>query len=158
MKKEAIVQELKSTKEFFDRSTRPLTDEHSAFSPQEGTFTAAQQIAHVAQTVEWFFEGAFRPEGFSTDWESMTREILAVQKVSDARAWLDRAFSSALAMTEAHSQDDWNAKLPPNPILGEVQRFVIIGSLMDHTAHHRGALTVYSRLCGLVPPMPYMEM
>ncbi len=158
MKKEAMIQELNSTKEFFDRSTRPLTDEHSAFAPKEGTFTAAQQIAHVAQTVEWFFEGAFRPEGFSTDWEKMAQEILAVQKVSDARAWLDRAFSAALAMTEAHSQEDWNAKLPPGPILGDLPRFVIIGSIMDHTAHHRGALTVYSRLCGLVPPMPYMEM
>ena len=25
-----------------------------------------------------------------------------------------------------------------------------------HTAHHRGALTVYSRMLGKVPPMPYM--
>jgi uncharacterized damage-inducible protein DinB len=26
---------------------------------------------------------------------------------------------------------------------------------VEHTAHHRGALTVYSRLLGKVPPMPY---
>jgi hypothetical protein len=28
----------------------------------------------------------------------------------------------------------------------------------DHTAHHRGALTVYSRLLGKVPKMPYADM
>jgi uncharacterized damage-inducible protein DinB len=34
----------------------------------------------------------------------------------------------------------------------------IFGAITDHTAHHRGALTVYARLNGIVPPMPYMEM
>jgi hypothetical protein len=27
--------------------------------------------------------------------------------------------------------------------------------MVEHTAHHRGALTAYSRLLGKVPPMPY---
>jgi uncharacterized damage-inducible protein DinB len=27
--------------------------------------------------------------------------------------------------------------------------------MVEHTAHHRGALTVYSRKLGKVPPMPY---
>jgi uncharacterized damage-inducible protein DinB len=27
--------------------------------------------------------------------------------------------------------------------------------MVEHTAHHRGALTVYSRLLGKVPLMPY---
>ena len=33
----------------------------------------------------------------------------------------------------------------------------IISTITDHTAHHRGALTVYARVSGLVPPMPYMD-
>ena len=28
--------------------------------------------------------------------------------------------------------------------------------LVDHTAHHRGALAVYARLVGKTPSMPYM--
>jgi len=28
--------------------------------------------------------------------------------------------------------------------------------MVEHTAHHRGALTVYSRVLGKVPAMPYM--
>jgi uncharacterized damage-inducible protein DinB len=42
--------------------------------------------------------------------------------------------------------------------MGGVPRFAITNALTDHTAHHRGALTVYARLLGLVPPMPYMDM
>jgi uncharacterized damage-inducible protein DinB len=33
----------------------------------------------------------------------------------------------------------------------------IFGAITDHTAHHRGALTVYARLAGAVPPMPYAD-
>jgi len=35
-------------------------------------------------------------------------------------------------------------------------RMAMIGAITDHTAHHRGALTVYARLNQVVPPMPYM--
>ena len=34
---------------------------------------------------------------------------------------------------------------------------VVVSAITDHTAHHRGALTVYARVSGLVPPMPYMD-
>jgi len=37
-------------------------------------------------------------------------------------------------------------------------RLVVIGAISDHTAHHRGALTVYARLLGKEPKMPYMDM
>ncbi len=33
--------------------------------------TVAQQVAHTAHTLNWFVEGAFRPEGF--DWISKPR-------------------------------------------------------------------------------------
>ena len=36
-------------------------------------------------------------------------------------------------------------------------RSMIVPSIVEHTSHHRGALTVYSRTLGLVPVMPYME-
>ena len=56
--------ELKSAHEYFNRSTRNLTEDHSTFVPAEGMMSAAQQVAHVAHTIDWFLEGAFRPEGF----------------------------------------------------------------------------------------------
>ncbi len=152
-----LAQDLENIKEYFDRSTRSLTEEDSGFAPAEGTFTAAQQVAHVAQTVEWFFDGAFNPDGFPMDWEGMDREVRAVTSLAEARRWLERAFAAGRAAIAAHEASEWEAPLPPGPIMGGVPRFAILGAIRDHTAHHRGALTVYARLRGKVPPMPYVE-
>ena len=72
------VAELNSAHEFFNRSTRNLSDAHSSVVPAEGMMTAAQQVAHTAQTVEWFMEGAFRPEGFDLDFEKHAAACRAV--------------------------------------------------------------------------------
>jgi uncharacterized damage-inducible protein DinB len=158
MLKDGLLKELASAKEFLDRSTRPLTDEHSTFAPKEGLFTVAQQLAHIAQTVEWFYDGAFSEKGFDMDFESMTAEVLKVTKVSDARAWLDRAFAQVTEITAAKSEQEWLTPLPQDSIMGGEPRLAVVSALTDHTAHHRGALTVYQRLLGLVPPMPYMDV
>lgn len=158
MTNEALIAEFRSTKEFFDRSTRVLSEENSNYSPQEGLYTVAQQVAHVAQTIEWFLEGAFRAEGFDMDFEKMDKEIRACHSLQEARLWLERAFQAAMQTAEQKPMSEWAANLPPNQIMGEIPRLSIVSALVDHTAHHRGALTVYSRMLGLTPPMPYMEM
>jgi uncharacterized damage-inducible protein DinB len=58
----------------------------------------------------------------------------------------------------AKSDADLMTLLPPGPIMGGVPRMAIFGAITDHTAHHRGALTVYARVSGIVPPMPYGDM
>lgn len=158
MTTEAFVQQLRTTQEYFDRSTRTLEEGDSGFAPVGGLMTAAQQTAHVAQTVDWFFEGAFRPEGFSMDFEKMDEEIRAVESLEAARAWVARAFDAAVAKVEASSMEELGQPLPDGPIMGGAPRLAIVGAIADHTAHHRGALTVYARLLGKTPPMPYMEM
>lgn len=158
MEPASIAMQLKVTKEFFDRSTRPLTEEDSNFKAYPDAFTVAQQVAHTAETVDWFFEGAFRPESFDMDFEAGTKRLMAVTSLTAARQLLDKAFEKAIATAESKSAEEWAACLPPNPILGELPRYVIISSLVDHTAHHRGALTVYTRQLGKVPPMPYGDM
>jgi uncharacterized damage-inducible protein DinB len=158
MQKDGMKGLVDAIKEYFDRSTRALTEEDSGFAPKEGMYTAAQQVAHVAQTVEWFVDGAFAPGGFPMDWEKMDQEVRAVKSLAEARAWLDRAVAHALAQIDAKSDEEWKSPLPEGPIMGGLPRYLVFGSLNDHTAHHRGALTVYARLLGKVPPMPYMEM
>jgi uncharacterized damage-inducible protein DinB len=155
---EQAIGELCAAQEFFNRSTRNLTEAHSTFAPAEGMMTAAQQIAHAAQTVDWFIEGAFRPEGFSMDFEGMFKEVAACTSITAAKAWFDRAIESAKAVTAQKSDAELTAPLPAGPIMGGMPRMVIYGSITDHTAHHRGALTVYARLNGIVPPMPYGDM
>jgi len=158
MIKAALLTQLSAMKEYFDRSTRVLEEKDSNYAPVSGMLTAAQQIAHAAQTVEWFVDGAFAAAGFDMDFERMDKEVHAVTSIAAARAWMVRACDKAKSVIESHSEADWEAPFPPNPIMGEVPKFALFFALADHTAHHRGALTVYSRQLGYVPPMPYMEM
>ena len=150
--------ELAATRDFFNRSTRNLTEELSGYAPAEGLMTAAQQVAHAAQTIDWFIQGAFRPEGFDMDFETQTKGVLKVSSLEAARAWFEKSVASATATLSAKSDADLLAPLPPGPIMGGMPRMSIMGAITDHTAHHRGALTVYARLNKIVPPMPYMEM
>jgi uncharacterized damage-inducible protein DinB len=150
--------ELQSAREFFNRSTRGLTEAHSNFAPAEGMMTAAQQVAHVAHTIDWFVEGAFRPEGFDQNWEAHAKVVGGYASLEQARAWFERAVASAIAKAESLSDAELLEALPAGPIMGGAPRMAIFGAITDHTAHHRGALTVYARLNGIVPPMPYMEM
>lgn len=149
---------LQNMKECFDRSTRPLTEEHSSFAPKGELFTTAQQVAHVAQTIEWFIDGSFGAKGFDMDFEKAERVVRTVTSLTAARAWFDRAVAGAIRTIESKSDAQLAEIFSPNPIMGEMPKWSIFGALSDHTAHHRGALTVYSRLLGLTPPMPYMEM
>ncbi len=157
MTPEALIAELRSTQEFFNRSTGSLTEADSAFAPIEGTWTVAQQIGHVAQTVDWFIEGAFRPEGFDTDWPKIQEEIGRVKSVAEARAWVEAAFARAIDFLGARTPEELAHPLPPGEIMGGAPRFAVVSAIADHTAHHRGVLTVYTRLLGRVPPMPYMD-
>ena len=156
--KQMLLGQLGAMKEFFDRSTRVLEERDAGFKPANENFTAAQQVAHAAQTVDWFVEGAFAPGGFNMDFEGMDKQVRAVTSLAAARAWMEKACENAKTVIEAHSDQEWMTPLPPGPIMGGQPRAAIFGALTDHSAHHRGALTVYSRLLGKVPPMPYMEM
>ena len=155
--KDRLLAELNSTMEWFDRSTRSLAEEDSGFAPAEGVFTTAQQVAHAAQTIDWFVEGAFRPDGFDMDFPAHDAKVRACTSLADARVWLARSADNARQTIAARSDEEWGQALPPGPVMGGAPRMAIFGAITDHTAHHRGALTVYARLQGKVPPMPYME-
>lgn len=151
------VRDLSSAQEFFNRSTRNLPEEVSTFAPVPGTMTAAQQVAHAAQTIEWFMEGGFRPEGFDLDFEKHAAAVAEYTSLAGARAWFDKAFADAKALVSGKSDPELLEPIAPGPVMGGAPRIAIFGAITDHTAHHRGALTVYARLKGIVPPMPYME-
>lgn len=152
------IAELDSVQEFFNRSTRNLTEAHSGVKPAPGMMSAAQQVAHAAQTIDWFIEGAFRPEGFAMDFEAQSKALDAYTSLAKARAWFEKAIASAKSTVSTKSDAELMAPLPPGPIMGGAPRMAVLSGITDHTAHHRGALTVYARLNGIVPPMPYMDM
>lgn len=152
------VKQLEDTAEFFHRSTRALVESHSAFAPAPGMMTTAQQVAHAAQTIDWFIAGAFGTKGFDLDFEKLSTEIAAYTSLERSRAWFDKAISVAKRTVAAKSDAELMAALPEGPVMGGEPRFSIFAAICDHTAHHRGALSVYARLKGAVPPMPYVEM
>ncbi len=154
MERKELHSQLEEMKEFFDRSTRALDEADSGFTPAPGMFTAAAQMAHAALVVDWFCHGAFALGGY----ERQESEVRAVTSIKAARAWMDKAFQDAAKTIDAHSEEEWDAPLPDGPIMGGHRRFFIFGAIRDHTAHHRGALTVYARSLGKVPPMPYMDL
>ena len=152
-----LVTDLQMSEQFFERSTRCLTEADSTFRPAEGMWTTAQQVAHAAQTVEWFIEGASRPEGFDLDFEKHAVAVQGITSLTEARKWMTKAYEDARKFFEGKTHDELLRPLPPGPVMGGVPILGIVGAITDHSAHHRGALTVYSRLLGKTPIMPYME-
>jgi uncharacterized damage-inducible protein DinB len=150
--------ELENARDFFVRSTKGLTEAHSTFAPAPEMMTAAQQVSHAAQTIEWFMAGAFAPGGFDLDFEAQANALASCTSLSEARGRFEAAVADAKSTLAGKSDADLLAPLPPGPIMGGAPRFAIFSAITDHTAHHRGALTVYARLNGIVPPMPYMDV
>lgn len=144
-----------ASREFFERSTRILDEGDSQFRPREGTMTVAQHVAHVAQTLDWFIDGASRPEGFDLHFEEQGKALEHVRSLTEARHRLDNAFTRAVEFLRTSTPEELARPLPPGPVMGGQPISDIVYSIVEHTAHHRGALAVYARLLGKVPPMPY---
>jgi uncharacterized damage-inducible protein DinB len=149
--------QLLASQDFFDRSTRVLDEADSNFRPQDESMSAAQQVAHVAITLDWFVEGASRPEGFDLDFAKHATAIEGVTSLAEARQWLAKAFENAIAFVRSKTPEELAAPLPEGPVMGGQAMSEIVWAMVEHTAHHRGALTVYSRLLGKVPQMPYFD-
>ena len=155
MSVDSLCGELAATRQFFITTTACFESADATFAPRLGMYTVAASIAHVARTVDWFVEGAFaRDDGFAMDFATHIAEAHAVTDLAQARQWLDRAFAAAAVALHTHAAR-LGEPLPPG-IMGGAPRASIIGGIVDHTGHHRGALAVYARLLGREPAMPYM--
>src|SRR5512141_2774677 len=97
--------QLLASQEFFERSTRVLEEADSQFRPQAGMMTAAQQVAHVAQTLDWFVEGASRPEGFNLDFAALGAALENVTSLAAAREMLKKAYANSLAFFQSAGQE-----------------------------------------------------
>jgi uncharacterized damage-inducible protein DinB len=147
--------QLLASKEFFERSTGVLDEADSGFRPQEGMMTVAQHVAHTAQTLDWFIEGASRREGFDLDFEKQVKALESVTSLAASRQMLETAYAKAIHFLRSRSPEDLARPLSPGPVMGGQPISDIVWVMVEHTAHHRGALTVYSRQLGKVSPMPY---
>ncbi len=155
MNKQSLIENLKQTQTFFERGTSCFSEEHSEFSPVEGTFTVAQQVAHAAQSIGWFIDGAFRNNEFDKDWEGFHSDTTSL---AAARSLFSKAIEEAVAAIESQTVEQLTQPIEDEVVMTGMPKFCIPGAIAEHTAHHRGALTVYARLLGMTPPMPYTEV
>lgn len=158
MLKDGLIAELKDTLEFFERSTSCLAEEDASFVPSEGMMSVLQHMAHVPQTVDWFIEGMQSPEGFDMDFEKHWQDINKCESVAGARKWLRQSIERAIEAIRSSDEATLKQPLPAGPVMGGAPKLAVVGAIAEHTAHHRGALAVYSRLLGKIPKMPYMDM
>ncbi len=149
-----IAAKLGQERHFLQNVIKDFKSEHGDFRPTPEMMTVAQQINHVAHTLNWFCEGAFGA-GFDMDFEKMNAEVKREISLENALARLNAAYAEAARVVENKTENELNSPLSPNPILGEVPRAEIFAANAEHTAHHRGILTVYLRLLGITPTMVY---
>jgi len=157
MVKEGLLKEIETVRQFFERSTDCLTEEDSGFAPKQGMYTASQHVAHAAQSIEWFIDGMFSPKGFDLNFEEHIQAAINCTSLKDAREWFTKAVNAAVETISSKNDDELQAAIAEGPIMGGAPRFAVVGAISEHTAHHRGALTIYSRLLGHEPKMPYGE-
>lgn len=155
--KNGLIEQLKTQEKFFLNTVSVLTEEDSSFKPKEEMYTVAQQIAHAADTVNWFLEGAFGTDGFEMNFEKYDEKMKAHTSFDESIKYFKNEFAHGISRLE--SIEDSELVAPINgPIMTGAPKLAVVGAIADHTAHHRGSLAVYARLLGKVPKMPYGEM
>ena len=147
---------LRTSLKYFRGTASGFEEGDSEFAPEPEMFTVAAQVAHVADTVDWFVEGAFGG-GWDMDFAGIEARIRAVTSLAEANAWLDRAFEAAVRAVEAATDEELRAPVPDDRMMKGMPRAGIVNGIVDHTAHHRGSLAVYLRVMGRKPVMPYGE-
>jgi uncharacterized damage-inducible protein DinB len=144
-----------ASKDFFERSTSVLDEADSEFRPRDEMMTVAQQVMHTAQTLNWFIDGVTRSAGFDLNFEAAALALKEAKSLTEARATFNEASERACDFLRSKTPEELAQPLPPGPIMGGQPMSDIVWAMLDHNAHHRGALTVYARLLGKTPLMPY---
>jgi len=149
------VEQLREAQKHFHKSTSPFAEADSLLVPAPGGMTVVAQFAHAGQSIDWFMDGAFG-SGWEMDFAVSEMRLMEIQSLAEARSIFDKAMDRACTIIGGLSQDALFEKMPANdPILPNEPKIAAILGIIDHTAHHRGALTVYARLLGKPSPMPY---
>lgn len=169
----------------FRRTTDCFAEEHSVYRPTAGMLTVADQVLHVLNSNEYMMSGLFGPFdglGPASRWQRGFADLswlayantgdvdthlhcsedmrAARTSLSAALELLDRSFDMIGMMLHTMPADAFDDGLPENPLFPVDGLTVtdLLDSMLDHTAHHRGALSQYARLLGMDPKLPYYDL
>ncbi len=151
---EGLAAQLEATRKTFNTTVSIFTPGDAGFAPQPELYTVAGHIAHTADSVDWFIEGAFG-RGWDMDFALLIETAKAVTSLDEAKQWLEKAFKNAIEVVGNATDENLMSPITDQRIMGGAPKSVVVNGIVDHTAHHRGALAVYARLIGKEPPMPY---
>ncbi len=152
--KKGLTRNLNNTRQFFNKTIECFSEEDSGFAPTPELYTVAGHVEHAAHTIEWLLDGGFG-KGWDLNFEEHMKHCKGEKSLEQARAHLEKAFQRALETIENSTNDTLLEPIPNDVILDGAPRAATVAAIVDHTAHHRGALAVYSRLMGKTPEMPY---
>ena len=150
---EGLVKELESTQKFFKTTVSVFESDDAGFAPYPELYTVAGHIAHAADSIDWFIEGAF-DDGWDMEFEASIAKAKEVTSLQGATEWLDRSFGNARAVVGEASDQILFELIPDTRIMEVAPRLAVMSGIVGHTAHHRGSLAVYARLIGTQVPMP----
>ncbi len=140
-----------------DNIIKDLKPEHGEFRPVEEILTASQQIKHIALTTRWFYSKAL---GTGFDFSSFDEYLEGMQKpieLMEAVRMLNETYDESVPAFEKMTEAQLGAVVKDDPMLGTFLISDLIYYNNEHTAHHRGALSVYLRLLGITPTMVYAK-
>ena len=151
---QGFAKELELCHKWFKATLSVFDPGDAGFAPDPELYTVAGHVAHAADSVDWFVEGAFGT-GWDMDFDKLIAKAKAVTSLEDAVQWLDKSFDEVIKVVGEASDEQLFETIPDKKIMEGAPRAAIVSGILDHTAHHRGALTVYARLVGKTAPMPY---
>ena len=151
---ETLATRLRISLKYFQGTVSGFDEADSGFAPDPEMFTVAGQVAHTADSVDWFVEGAFG-KGWDLDFAAIEARVKAVTSLAEANAWLERAFETAIGAVESATDEELRTPIADERMMKGMPRAGVVNGIVDHTAHHRGSLAVYLRVMGKKPQMPY---
>jgi uncharacterized damage-inducible protein DinB len=151
---QGFVEQLSAAHKFFKMTMTVFGEEDSTFAPKPELYTVSGHVAHAADSVDWFVEGAFG-KGWDMDFEALIARAREVTSLEEAMNWFDRSFVQAMAVVGEASDEKLFTPMRDTQIMEGAPCCAIVSAITDHSAHHRGALALYARLLDKVPPMPY---
>ncbi len=89
-----LVKELESTQKFFNKTISIFEPGDARYAPMPELYTVAGAIAHTADSIDWFIEGAFG-KGWDMEFEALIAKAKAVTSLEEATDWIERAFANA---------------------------------------------------------------
>ncbi len=155
--KEGLIEQLKIQETFLLNTISQLTEEDSGFKPQDEMYTVAQHMGHTAETVSWFLEGAFGDKGFDMNFENYEERMKKYTSFDAGVKQFKDAVAKGIELIQNVPDSELIAPITAQIMKG-APKMAVVGAITDHTAHHRGALAVYTRLIGKKPMMPYEGM